>query len=278
MWPYWFPEPILVIGSQAGERVRRSIYNWTTIREAWLSIQRDPEAPYKDRTAPARVWRELLHEGIDMQGAEERGQTSLAGGEGQGKKSVERALFMASFRARFELRKLHADKPPLWYNRALPDPAPDIANPLVDVPMRQVVWDLYELGFRAELLALDKHFFPLQAGRFGDRLVRDILVRNVFNTEELFGMHGIPETPLGLAASRPSERAEALEALRKLMLDWPDVPGTISSVRTLTALAPAEVIVDTERAMARFYCQTFYRISGRAPVLPRIPPPRAADA
>ena len=277
LWPYWFPEPMLVIGSTSADRVRRAIRNWTIIREPWLSIQRDCEVTYKDRSAPVRVWREVLYDGPDTQEARERVRESVAQGAAVKKQTLNRASFMAAFQARFDMRGLRPEEPPLWYNRALPDPAPDVDNPVVDVPMRQIVWDLYEFGFRAELLALDTHFFPLKEGRYGERMVRDLLIRSIFSTDELFGMECVPASGVGLAASNAAERAEALEALRTLMLDWPDVPGALRTVRTLTPFVPVDVIIATEKVMARFYCHTFYRISGRAPLLPHIPPARVAS-
>jgi hypothetical protein len=130
----------------------------------------------------------------------------------------------------------------------------------------EILWELAELNFRFELLALDARrtgrppspdrqqlitsCFPGGKGGVGSLLVADLGAAN----------HG-------LASDNWEEKALYLMALKKIMATWQGTPPPIIQV-TKYAWSRRE-IEDLEVAIATFYVQTFYSNFRRAPVVPR---------
>lgn len=276
LWPYWFPEPTGCIRSTSGDRVATMIRNWLTIRPAWLSIQRDGSTVREERAASAGHWRIFLNAQADRQqhGAELQAKV----GRGESLTGVQRAKMRCfeAFETKFKGHGLTKDEHPDWFGKAFPpfDAATCLSQDMhrVDIPMRQVIWELHELSFRAELSELDRHFFPWTMEGEVKRLQRDANLGKVFGTRHFFAAEYIPSTPVGLAARDPSDRVETLEALRCLLVGWPHAPPSFAA--RLTNNTARDTIEAAEKTMAVFYCQSFYRESGRLPILPRLPPPR----
>ena len=278
IWPYWFPEPTSCIRSRSGNRVATMIRNWLIIRPAWLSVQRNGSAvPRKERSASAANWRTLLNaEEAERGRREEELQAKI--GRGESLTAVQRAKVRCfeAFETKFKGHSLATDKQPDWFGKPFPtlDEATCLSQDMsaVDVPMRQVIWELHELSFRAELVELDRHFFPWAENREMRRLQRDEYVAIVFGTRHLFAAEYIPSNPVRLAAPNYADRVDTLEALRCLLVDWPQAPASFAA--RITQETARDTVEAAEKAMAVFYCQSFYRESGRLPVLPRSPPSR----
>lgn len=159
-----------------------------------------------------------------------------------------------------------------WFGRDLPMEQGKLALP--DMVARQVIWELCELGFQAEILELDHHFVPWDVQRPEIHLVWDNLIARVMGKDILFTVEYIPETPVNLAATSPKSRVRAFEALRNLMVTWPEAPDVLKDTELGHDVCNADV-EDAESIITRLYCNMFYRVSGRTPTLPRGPPPRS---
>ena len=133
-------------------------------------------------------------------------------------------------------------------------------------------WELSEVAFRVELLELDRHLVP--APIHEEQLFeakRRALIAAIFPDEHCT----IPSTPppkdRGLSACTIEGRMQSLEALRRLVVRWPEHPPHFDHF-TLTMPSERARLLAFERDVAFFYVQNFYQMSGRAAVVPRILP------
>lgn len=264
VWPYWFPEPGQVIGSTNIARRKRTFRNWLLIRPAWLAGHRTGDRSRSERARTAKEWGMFLGYTPEIHAMVQSAQATPAGAA---KKTIVYARTMAKFQSLVDVGSLFMDQALSWYGRPLAE-TPEL------VPARQVTWELHELSFRAELMALDRFLVDVPPGDHWMRQRRDERILTIFRTRELYAALYIPSTPVGLASPDATGRAESLEALRWLMLSWPKTPDVLKG-DPLRADTPADMIEKVEKEIAIFYCSTFYRVSGRAPVLPRVPPPRS---
>lgn len=264
VWPYWFPEPAMVIGSNSIARRKRAVRNWLLIRPAWMAVHRHGDGRFVHNRS-AKEWGMFLGYTPEIHAMVERAR---AGPAGATKKTMACARAMEKFKDIIDVSTLLRDDALTWYGRPLAD-MPEV------VPAQQITWELHELSFRAELVALDRCLVQPDADDHWMRERRNQRIFTIFRTKQLFGTLYIPSTPVGFAAPDAHARAESLEALRWLMQAWPMVPDAVKA-GSLGGTISAEVIENLERVIVAFYCSTFYRVAGRAPVLPRVPPPRSA--
>ncbi|KAJ7439899.1 hypothetical protein B0H11DRAFT_2354448 [Mycena galericulata] len=149
----------------------------------------------------------------------------------------------------------HLRRPP-------PPPHPADTIPAYSIPVaQQIIWEIAEVNFRFELLALDKR----ASGQ-----TRPQQVRMCFSG----GM--LVEVPLelskkGLAAPALEERHRYQLRLATLMLDWRAQcrrpSSIIPSILEKTEWSRQEMH-DLEWAVTRYYTLCFFEIFGRAAVLP----------
>ncbi len=151
---------------------------------------------------------------------------------------------------------------------------------------RQLIWELWELNFRYELLALDRRVLcaaevpmvPMEVttatGAINDsNSDRQNAILAVFSGNSL-----IPLVEGGLLdndgfGGKWEKRQERLHNLRDLMRSW-SVPLPVKC-KGLMGPTETEGGLAMEKALAMHYAQTFFDFFGRPPVLPRHKP--AAD-
>ena len=129
-----------------------------------------------------------------------------------------------------------------------------------------VLWEMFELGFRYELLALDRYLVPIRQGSFGE-VEREELLGRVFGGD-LYCLSDLPEEPVGLCSPHPHRRATALEAFRRVLSRWPGCPETIHGATPISTAMDDKEIMGLETILVRFYVNRFFTESGRAPVVP----------
>lgn len=140
--------------------------------------------------------------------------------------------------------------------------------------MKEIIWDLSEHNFRFELLALDRCVVPRDDMTDVELFQRDAMVRACLPGHTFVSVDW-PLMDEGLGAREPVERAECLEAFRKLLATWPGRDGIqLKVMRVLVMDTPAlrqatpESILAVEKVAYPFYCQTFFNYFGRAPSIP----------
>ena len=154
---------------------------------------------------------------------------------------------------------------PEWYGRKVPAVEPQV--------VKEVTWELCEVGFRVELRHLDRFlvWVPVSASleqRTSFELNRERMLEEVFDGRPLVS-DALPTTNTGLAADNIQDRAASLNGLRRLMQRWPEVPSTIRDCPMLGASTAVETLRRAESELSRYYCQTFWELAGCPPILPR---------
>ncbi|KAI0359020.1 hypothetical protein OH77DRAFT_1518275 [Trametes cingulata] len=252
-WGYWIPDPGMFVRTQTEERAVRYFMTWLRLRPGWLYMLRVRDAALS-RISP-QWWRDFLY-----------GDTGRSDQDRETRNAIRARQFMLVFGKAFQREDLDLDPtaPPSWFGRKL--------RTLDKALCPQIVWEICELGFRYELLALDRLLVPLRNATQSEEWREDLIGR-VFPDGSLYGVTALPEEGReGLSAQVPHRRAPYLEAFRVVLARWPRCPPSIHSGVPITTALTAEMIVARERELVQYYVETFYDESGRAPIVPRVFP------
>lgn len=253
LWGYWIPEPALLLGPQQVERTRRYLVNWLRVRAAWLYLLSHPDARVT-RVQP-QWWRDYLNGDVAEQNAQDGTRRS---------KRLEqvKAVFQVALDTQHYVSSPQSQVH--WFTFRVSDLSPALC------PF--IIWEVHEIGFRYELMALDRLLVPLRDVEDGEALREGILSR-VFPDFDLHYLRTLPEKPRGLCAELPHARVRCLEGFRQVLVRWPLCPQAVYATDPLALTTPEAHIVAVEEAMATFYVRTFFSYSGRAPIVPHALPP-----
>ncbi|KAI1796489.1 hypothetical protein LXA43DRAFT_937471 [Ganoderma leucocontextum] len=250
IWGYWIPEPALLVSPTDPAKVERHILNWLRARISWLYLLWIPGSGATK--VGTQAWRQFLN------GLPE-----------------ERTTESPTRRRRFEIREIFggafADAdfaaqetgPIDWHEHSISQLSDDLAP--------KIVWEVFELGFRYELLAIDQFLRPKHTPR--DRSLQEDLVARVFPEGVVHTVHSLPSRhATGLFATVAHRRINALNAFKDILIQWPGCPSIITQKDALRLSDPPSVIEEVEFKLACFYVNTFFQLSGRAPIVPHLFP------
>jgi hypothetical protein len=243
---YLFPEATLFASTNEARRAK-FFATWNVFRPA--CILRVFSADSLASPLSGQQWRDFLLDGL------------LA-------RSQEPSLV----RQREQVKAIFADALDELQIDLCPPPASHCPTVPVD-EAQKILWELTELNFRFELLALDGHASGSSSHR--DEYARQAMVLKCFDVPSLVATD-VQQANSGLRARDWQERLPFLLALRALMRDWDGLKPTpllLPDLASLNMYTEVEV-QQLEDHIARFYTQTFYRLFGRAAVIPtRLPSP-----
>lgn len=270
-WRYWFPEARSVVGPDNAERLRRYIGNWIRVRDTWLYLLTNhTTSTAAVRALTGQEWREYLN-------ASPQTNTQIRNGK-KGKTLNTKRAVKDLFHAIFQQDIMDCPVPTTWLGRSMA-PVLDTNAPLntsdFQHTARLIAWELHELAFRYELIELDRHLAPAVPDDLVSTGERKKLIAQVFPANRGLVMKVLPAHDDGLAATERSVRAPYVEALRQVVLRWPRVPQTLLNSGDLAVVADG-AFQEMEKELARFYCQSFFDVCGRAPVIPRRLPAQTA--
>ena len=226
--------------------------NWLRARPVWLYMLGLPS--FATAKLPTQVWRDFLL------GVPEDPKCHTKNGK--------RAYQIKQIFGRvFSDQQLNFDAGGAaeWHGRRV-EVVDDHIGPLV-------IWETFQLGFRFELLALDR------ALRGADSEVseveREAQLSRIFPEDSSVYVISLPrpDTP-SLFASLPHHRIPFLNALHDLLRKWPLCPSGIANAVPLKTSDTVDAIMDFELRLACFYTQTFFDVAGRAPLVPHHCPPQ----
>ncbi|KAG6818511.1 hypothetical protein H0H93_004399, partial [Arthromyces matolae] len=241
---YVYPDPGLIAGS---ENLRRHYFMmWLARRSYILWKECDDKFQAQGRTRP-QGWRDFLgghltHEGRKSKEAQRRLEL--------GNKFTARGIVLTPFSSHVT-----------WYEGQY-----STSEDLPDSVATQVLWDLFEQNFRAEILALDRHVMKAEWESPDHFMERDRLVQSVLfdcDTGEPGGAYlvtCIPSKDMGLAAADWKIRMRFIKNLHTLMETWPK----IMPMPSFTETTEEQWFVEQEEVIARHYCAYFYNIFARA--------------
>lgn len=230
---------------------------WLRLRPGWLYLLRLSES--RPTTIPTQWWRDILY---GPTGRDLGGSTTLNAQRAHSLKQV--------FGRAFGDSNLDAAAvgPVRWFHQRIKQISPQVA--------RMIIWEMHDLGFRYELLALDHLLVPhREGGAFEEE--RDDLLGQVFPARTLYSVPVLPDQDasmyeLGMyVRDIPHHHVYSLEAFRQVLLHWPRCPPSLHR-SPISIDMTAEQIVALETEMIKFYVNIFFEQSGRAPIVPhRIP-------
>lgn len=103
---------------------------------------------------------------------------------------------------------------------------------------REILWEIFHLGFRAELLALDRHLVPShstdQSSLDGDEFNRRQLVDGVCGGQLNLGSPVLDEASKALSSPDIRVRIPSIEAFRQILIRWPSCPPSLIQLNPLT--------------------------------------------
>lgn len=247
---YFVPEPALIIGPKDPNSRERYLFNWVKARDPWLYIM--TYSAFHQKPIHQQWWRNYLnHENLHEAGS---GTTYMA---------KEKAEVLALFRA------ISTEEPGATSNEALLFFGKPFS--FTDSFCCEVLWEVYEMGFRLELVALDKILIPTPSATSYRSQVyeyeRHALISRVFSNDGDMRIASLPTENCGLAAENIADRLPALEAFRNILVRWPGAPQLLCTRRFAQALADPD-LVELENCAVKFYLDTFYIHSSRAALVP----------
>ncbi|KAH7905167.1 hypothetical protein BJ138DRAFT_1118719 [Hygrophoropsis aurantiaca] len=245
---YRFPEPALLV---ATERKRDYFVNWLAARPTWISrVAHDPP----QKLPVPQTWRNFLG----------GGESKKADSQTQRLKEATNHLFGDDILGVVTLATQDGIVP--WRDSSLH--VSELENPPVRLA-QQIIWELYEHSFRFELLALDRAMAPQIWAQSSAK--HEDTVLDVFPDHTLVMFSApFPSVNTGLASTSFSALLPFLEAFRSLLTAWPQFPATLT--HPLAPDTDMGRIFLVKNNVVQFYCQCFFNVFGRPPVVPHALP------
>lgn len=259
VWKYWLPCSAQVMGLHDSDSEAREgrILNWLKLRDYWTIVLEENVTENKGQLGMLSLseWQAYLDNGPSLSLTNFRPPEHV--------KALDH--IWAAIGARYT--DLDNSRP-TWAGH-------EIVPSSVDARLcRDVAWELNELAFFIELRYIDDELSKLGKSRW----------RNTDEARQRFreGMFvkkshrsfipSIPNENMGLAAKYVREREQYLENFRRLLVAWPGSPSVLRTCGPLQDLTYASHVNYVEEVMTQFYVRSFYRRTGRAPILPRRSP------
>lgn len=243
---YALPEPALFVTPSNDQKKISYLMTWLKCRPAWIWLL-DTQG---NMAVSAQTWRDLL--GMNFNKA--ANDQTLAG---KRREQMKKLMGNAVDRPGLSYPSGSGSQVVVWRGQQLAD---NVMPPVKVV--HSILWELYELGFRYELLALDR------------RLSRDHDQRNINacfpGSDASLALISPSVASNGLVANDWRTRLRYVVALVQLMRNW-DVsgfPSIFQMVESSLELIAEQQVMELERAAADFYVKHFFDYFGRAPVVP----------
>jgi hypothetical protein len=267
---YTFPDPAIFLHANPD---RRFIYlkHWLLSRPLWL--WRASNADNSQVPLSPQLWRDILYTGVGT-GLPVRNSPSLE------KVKQRVASFGCAFDDDGSLRVCNYSQPEFNTPPSLPGKLEWRGKEIVlendgsfsqDVT-REILWELYELNFRSDLIGLDRKMVMNTID--ADQLLhRQSLMRECFPEGSGMDFHlfsiTFPGENDGFAGDDINLRKKSILTLAHLMKTWlvDNLPPTITTLLAVADLN-ADQACQLETAVAAYYCQTFYNVRRRAPITP----------
>jgi hypothetical protein len=270
---YTFPDPAMFLHANPN---RHLIYlkHWLLSKPLWLwraSNRDNSQVPLSPQ-----LWRDILYCGVGT-GLPVQNSPSLE------KVKQRAASFGCSFDHDGSLRVCNYSQPEFSTPPALPGKLEWRGKEVVlendgsfsqDVT-REILWELYELNFRSDLIALDRKMV-MNTTDADQLLHRQSLMGECFPDGSGMDFNPFVVTFTrendGFAANNIVFRKKSILILARLMKTWlvDNLPPIIT---TLLAVAESSDLntdqaCQLETAVAAYYCQSFYNVRRRAPITP----------
>ncbi|KAJ7752560.1 hypothetical protein B0H16DRAFT_1723496 [Mycena metata] len=237
---YVMPEPALLASPDDPARRRMLYHHYTLLRDALMFRLGYGDGDEPHALLTTQQWRDIVQGKITKQGK--------AGSRAQARSASLEELLRPAFSA--------CSMDDLTGFPVSPDAVP----PLDVNRTKELLWELAEINFRYEFLALDARASGLN---------RPDECRTCFASPRLIGME-FNESQRGFAARETDERLPHLLCMAGFMRDWSvpcERPKEIDNAKGRTQWS-ADSIHGLESAVTKYYTASFYELFGRAAVVP----------
>ncbi|TFK77962.1 hypothetical protein K466DRAFT_507916 [Polyporus arcularius HHB13444] len=248
VWGYWIPEPALLLRPKTEDRRDRYIMTWLRLRAGWLYLLRLPDVPVC--SVPTQWWRDILY------GPTGRSAVDASTLKARRWEEIKKVFGTVFQEAHFDSNQAG---PVWWCGLRVRAVDPEVCP--------KIIWEMFDLGFRYELLALDRLLAPARKDPHGERK-RVAMLAAIFPRNHLYSISELPDAGAGLSARVPHHRVPYLEAFRRVVSRWPSCPASLHDSPPFALTMSSEEIISREKVLVKYYVDTFFALSGRAPIVP----------
>ncbi|KIJ65738.1 hypothetical protein HYDPIDRAFT_26976 [Hydnomerulius pinastri MD-312] len=234
---YRFSEPAVFTNVSSADSLKRHLANWLALRPFWVGrIAQNP-----DHNIGPKIWRAFLN-------SSPNDTTPLEADTRAAKlKKAAQDMFGDTLGNNIHL----ANPPPIF--------------------MQAILWELHQLHFWYDLIALDRFLLPAVWGNPQLCTERQALFTMIFPSEVVGGtwdgeLTGQP-LELFLGTINNVKAVAHTEAYRNLMSTWPCVKNAL--LTPLTPATPVSKLHEVAQALQVFYVESFFLAMGHPPVVPR---------
>ncbi|KIM34888.1 hypothetical protein M413DRAFT_32942 [Hebeloma cylindrosporum] len=259
---YAFPDPGLFVAVTTEEKQTMYFANWLKYREALIYRLAFPSSA---TTVPNKLWRPLLNLPLNHNPVAPprlSDKTSLS----QKKNDIVYTLLETCFAADDDLTFNPAQMLDIFWQG---QPVLSTSVPPVDVA-QEILWELYELNFRFEFLALDRRAH-IPVGQV-DGTSREQLVLACFPGRRSLAVAPINSAREGFGAADWRDRRSSIVAMRMVMKTWRGFTGDQCHLTKGVEELSYTEFCDVKWAVAHFYTQSFFDHFGRAAIVPHTLP------
>jgi hypothetical protein len=246
---YVFPDPGLFIGCATEEKTTQYLHQWLRLRSAFmyrLSTASSSAQPLK-----SQVWRDLLNFSDAKQPSGSKSTKAS-----QRTEMLKELLGDCLHETSVKLAPSDTVTRTFWRESELTSGVP-IDHHIV----KEILYELFSLNFRYELLALHSRAQSVDLGD-QDAVVACFPEWSMLVVELAWGN-------IGLAADKLEDRLPYLLFMKRLMSTWAGpIPEAIQSQDKSASCFSVAEIEELERQVARFYTQSFFNYFGRAAIVP----------
>ncbi len=252
---YTFPKPELFVSVQTPEKQKIVLLAWLRLRVGLIVLL---APPFNPPVLPHQTWRTLLQ--FDwLQNPANHDPASSQVNDREAKRRERASIFLAGCQGELTLRQ---DQPAKAKWRDI-----DVDH-LSQDDIQAILWELSELNFRLELLALDVRMCGIALDEEAQRTAHSRHLGLCFPTHklDLCWIVDLGSANHGLGDAVWVNCAPYVCALRRVMASWVHPPPEITRKRETYN---PEQLERLELAVTRYYCDTFFLKFGRAPIVPR---------
>lgn len=246
---YVFPEPATFMSIQSPDRQLSFFRSWLKYREALL--YRVSASGSDARPMPNSVWRTLL----SLEYVSKDSNRSTETRSHKLREMVQDFLQNCLQEGEVGLASIETNTEVTWNGKAFADLGKD--------DFEEILWELAELNFRFELMALDSRASTNKVDR--QKLVSACFPRPPAGASLV--VVDLSVANHGLASIEEEERKEYVQALRKVMSSWRGEMPPILGIETFRWNRGE--FEELEETVTSHYCKTFYSYFRRAPIVPR---------
>lgn len=250
---YAFPDPGLFVTPARDDRKARFVESWLRAHAAWtLRLRME-----RSLAMSAQMWRDFL--ATDVYNTVDHKERSAK----RRREILDTIVPPPDSQVKLPAVKARSTRgePMMWGNRSF---TPGSLPP--DDVVREILWELYELNFASEFLALDLRIWQGTGPQTREQ-------RTALISMTVSNFRTIPKANTGLAADHIKERFAEIWTLAGYMHEWHECPLYLVNVvvkyrKHLVTTFLEEQMLLIEDHVAVFYTQSFFNTFGRAAQIP----------